>query len=38
MFDIIDEVGVELWVLRDCWGEWGLEGRWVIQLNVSGRT
>ena len=26
MFDMIGGVGVEVGVLRDCWGEGGLEG------------
>ena len=34
MFDMIDGVGVGLGVLKNCWGEWGLEGKWVIQLHL----
>ena len=26
MFDMIGEIEVGLGLLRDCWGEWGLEG------------
>ena len=27
MFDMIGAVWVRLGLLRDCWGEWGLEGK-----------
>ena len=39
MFDMIGGLGVEVGVLRDCWGEWRLEGEMeVIQLHVIHST
>ena len=39
MFDMIGGVGVGLGVLRDCWGEWGLEGemgryRYTLEFEI----
>ena len=30
--------GYGMGVLWDCWGEWGLEGKRVIEINVRVRT